>query len=116
MFRMHADLMGPARLQVELTQGKIPAEMRYRFKIGDGNLPLSVGQYRHFQSVGRMSADIGHNPTAIFFEITLKQRIIGSSASLFRYLPRQGNVRFVVFRNDQQSRRILVDTVYNPRA
>ena len=36
-------------------------------------------------------------------------------AGLFRDLPCQGNVRFIVFRHHQQARGVLVDTMHNPR-
>ena len=69
--------------------------------------------YRHFFSVFFAASNGLVHHTFVLFEVAVAKPVIYSSRTLFFYLRGKALVRLVVFGNDKQSRRILVESMHD---
>ena len=110
---VHADLMGPARLQAAFHQriackALDHAKMRTRFLavfFRDG----------HLLTVAFIAADRCVDHAVIMCERPMHERIVQAVHPLVGQLPAQFDMRQIVFGNDQQPGRIFVDAMHDAR-
>ena len=105
---MDADLMGPARLQLQGKDGHGGKAMQHPIV---GHSPATVRDHRHALAVRRMAADGRVHRPFLLFDVPRHQGDIAPVRGMVGELFGQLLVRQVVLRHHQQAAGHLIDTM-----